>query len=79
MLGFVPDGCGAPCADQQALLQQVQDAVSVTLMREMVQFLTVGSDAAPDPGWDAGNWRPVMPTDDTVAEAAAAFAALSAD
>ena len=44
VLSFRPDGCGAPCADQQALLQEVREAVNVTPMREMVQFLTVGGD-----------------------------------
>lgn len=78
VLSFRPDGCGAPCADQQALLQEVRDAVNVTPMREMVQFLTVGGDVAPDPDGEAGNWRPVTPADETVTEAAAAFAALSA-
>jgi len=78
VLSFAPEGCGAPCADQQALLQTVQEAVNATPMREMVQFLTVGGDVAPDPDGEAGNWRPVTPADETVTEAAAAFAALSA-
>jgi len=78
VLSFVPDGCGAPCANQQALLQEVQEAVNITPMREMVLFLTVGSAAAPDTGWQAENWRLAAPADGTVAEAAAAFAALSA-
>jgi len=77
VLSFRPDGCGAPCADQQALLQEVREAVNVTPMREMVQFLTVGGDVAPDPDGEAANWRSVMPSDETVAAAAAAFAALS--
>lgn len=78
VLSFRPDGCGAPCTDQQTLLQEVRDAVNVTPMREMVQFLTVGGDGAPDPDGEAGNWRSVMPSDETVTEAAAAFAVLSA-
>jgi len=78
VLSFLPEGCGAPCADQQALLQTVQEAVNVTPMREMVEFLTVGSTAAEAAGWDAGNWRFVLPDDSTVAGAAEAFAALSA-
>lgn len=77
VLSFVPESCGAPCADQQALLQAVQEAVNVTPMREMVEFVTVGEVAAQDRGWDAGNWRALTPTDNTVTEAAAAFAALS--
>ncbi|MBA4782143.1 MAG: cytochrome-c oxidase [Rhizobiales bacterium] len=78
VLSFRPDGCDAPCADQQALLQEVLDAVNVTPMRDMVQFLTVGGDVAPDPDGEAANWRSVMPTNETVEAAAAAFAALSA-
>ncbi|MEM9762960.1 MAG: cytochrome-c oxidase [Pseudomonadota bacterium] len=78
VLSFRPDGCGEPCADQQALLQEVREAVNVTPMREMVQFLTVGGDAAPDPDGEAENWHSVSPADETVVEAAAAFAALSA-
>ncbi len=78
VLSFLPEGCGTPCADQQALLQEVRDAVNVTPMRELVQFMTVSGDAAPDPDGEAGNWRSVMPSDETVEAAAAAFAALSA-
>jgi hypothetical protein len=73
-----PESCGAPCADQQALLQAVQEAVNVTPMREMVEFLTVSDAAAHGTEWDAGNWRALTPTDDTVSDAAGAFAALSA-
>lgn len=78
VLSFAPEGCGAPCANQQALLQGVQEAVNITPMRDMVLFVTMGREAADDPGWQAGNWRRAMPTDGTVAEAARAFAALSA-
>jgi hypothetical protein len=78
VLSLVPESCGAPCADQQALLQAVQEAVNVTPMREMVEFLTVSDAAAHGPEWDAGNWRAITPTDDTVMDAAGAFAALSA-
>lgn len=78
VLSFVPESCGAPCADQQVLLQAVQEAVNVTPMREMVAFLTVSDAAAQGPGWEPGNWRALTPTDDTVTDAAASFAALSA-
>ena len=78
VLSFLPEGCGTPCADQQALLQEVRDAVNVTPMRELVQFMTVSGDAALDPDGEAGNWRSVMPSDETVEAAAAAFAAVSA-
>lgn len=47
VLSFVPQDCGAPCADQQAALVEAQAAVNVTPMREMVTFVTVGpADAA---------------------------------
>lgn len=78
VLSFAPEGCDAPCTEQQALLKEVQEAVNVTPMRDMVLFLTVGSETAEDPGWQAGTWRRAMPTDGKVAEAAASFAALSA-
>lgn len=78
VLSFAPEGCGAPCANQQTLLQGVQEAVNITPMRDMVLFMTVGSETAEGPGWQAGNWRRATPADDTMAEAAAAFAALSA-
>lgn len=78
VLSFRPDGCGALCADQQALLQEVRDAVNITPMRDMVQFPTFSGDAAFEPDEEAGNWRSFNPADGTVVETAAAFAALSA-
>jgi len=78
VLSLVPESCGASCADQQALLQAVQEAVNVTPMREMVEFLTVSDAAALGPEWDAGNWRALTPTDDAMTDAVGAFAALSA-
>lgn len=78
VLSFVPEGCGAPCVGQQALLQEVQAAVNVTPMREMVVFLTVGGAEAPGPVWHEANWRSAMPENGIVAEAATTFAALSA-
>lgn len=72
-LSFAPEGCGAPCAAQQALLQRVQEGVNVTPMREQVVFLTVGPATA---GWDDVNWQPVT-AEGGAAEAAASFAALS--
>jgi len=70
VISFAPDGCGALCDNQQALLHKVQAGVNVTPMREMVTFLTVGPAAE---GWDDTNWHVVA-----VGSAAAdAFAALS--
>jgi hypothetical protein len=76
VLSFVPDGCGAPCADQQALLQGVQEAVNMTPMRGMVLFVTLSDADKPDPGWQAENWR-LVPADGSVAQASNDFAALS--
>lgn len=72
VVSFAPEGCGAPCGAQQALLREVQAGVNVTPMREMVMFLTVGPAAAR--GWDEANWHPVAAASDA---AAARFAALS--
>lgn len=74
VLSFAPEDCGAPCAEQQALLREVQHGVNVTPMRERVIFLTVGPSS--DTGSDGVNWQAVTAEDDT-AEAAASFAALS--
>lgn len=49
VLSFVKDGSGGPCADQQALLQGVQEAVNIMPMRGMFLFQKV-SDAAPETG-----------------------------
>ena len=72
VLSFTPEGCGAPCEDQQDLLQDVQTEVNDTLMRDQVVFLTVGANAVN--GWDETNWRSLSSDDD---EAADSFAALS--
>lgn len=78
VLSFVPEGCGKPCADQQALLHEVQKSINVTPMREMVLFVTLGRRDVTDTGWEAVNWRPAAPADGTpVAEIAETFAALS--
>ena len=74
VLSFIPSACGTPCAAQQALLREVQDAVNVTPMREMVVFLTAG--AATEPDWDGQNWSRVAAENGTAA-AAASYAALS--
>ena len=39
VLSFVPAGCGAPCADQQRLLNEVQSKIGVTPMGGMVSFV----------------------------------------
>ena len=74
VISFAPEGCGAPCEAQQALLREVQEGVNVTPMREMVVFLTAGT--VPDPGWDDANWSRVAVENGT-APAAASFSALS--
>jgi len=73
VISFTPEGCGAPCEAQQALLREVQAGVNVTPMREMVTFLTVGPAAA---GWDSTNWR-AMSIEGGIPEAADDYAALS--
>jgi len=75
VVSFAPEGCGAPCTAQQALLREVQAGVNITPMRDMVIFLTVGP--ATDAGWDRVNWQPVMAEGGEV-ETAASFADLSA-
>lgn len=75
ILSFASEECSAPCEAQQALLQEVQEAVNVTPMRKMVIFLTVGS--ATDTGWDNSNWRRITSENGT-APASASFASLSA-
>ena len=72
VLSFAPEGCGAPCEDQQVLLQDVQAEVNDTLMRDQVVFLTVG--AHDGDGWDETNWRALSGDD---GKAADSFAALS--
>tara|TARA_R110000751_G_scaffold43895_8_gene100910 strand:- start:1932 stop:2318 length:387 start_codon:yes stop_codon:yes gene_type:complete len=57
VLSFLPRECGTTCADQQALLADVQEAVNVTPMRDMVSFVTVASPGSPiAPGWGDANW-----------------------
>jgi len=46
VLSFVPEGCGAPCAAQQALLARVRGAVNITPMRDMVTFIVVAEAVA---------------------------------
>ena len=78
VLSFVSDGCGEPCADQQALLAQVQEAIDATPMREMVSFVSVASPGVYPEGPDAANWIAARPREPQTAEAlAASFAALS--
>ena len=78
VLSFVPEGCGEPCADQQALLAEVQEAIDVTPMREMVSFVSVASPGVSPEGPDAPNWIAARPREPQPADAlAASFAALS--
>lgn len=75
VVSFAPEGCGAPCFAQQALLREVQEGLNITPMRDMVTFLTVGP--ASSASWDSANWQAI-----TVAsgmdEALTSFGALSA-
>ena len=78
VLSFVPDACGELCADQQALLAEVQEAISVTPMRNMVTFVSVASPGVSSEGPDAANWVAARPREPQTADAlAASFAALS--
>lgn len=77
VLSFLPEGCGAPCADQQAALREVQRSLNVTPMRDMVLFVTVGAATLSDPAWDSANWQGAVAGTGPVADAAGAFAALS--
>ncbi|WP_144431869.1 cytochrome-c oxidase [Jannaschia rubra] len=79
VLSFLPQECGTPCADQQALLAEVQEAVNVTPMREMVSFVTVASSGSPvAPGRDDANWLGLTPREEgAVAELGAEWAELS--
>lgn len=73
VISFAPEGCGAPCEAQQALLREAQEGVNVTPMREMVTFLTIGLATE---GWDSKNWHAIS-TEGGVSEAADDYAALS--
>ena len=78
VLSFVPEGCGDPCAAQQALLAQVREAVNVTPMRDMVSFVAVteGGDGGEKPA--ASNLITVDPSNGaTAASLATRFAELS--
>lgn len=80
VLSFVPEGCGAPCAEQQKALASVQAGVNSSPMRDMVTFLTLHPDRQPIDGtWQAANWRSLIPDgNETVASLAGEFAELSA-
>ena len=79
VLSFFPDECGSPCAEQQALLVEVQKSINITPMREMVTFLTVASPEAPAvEGWDGTNWlRVTAGGGDTITELIAELGELS--
>lgn len=64
VLSFVPIDCGAPCADQQALLARVRDGVNASPMLSMVTFLVVSDSDDPVPEPSAENVivaRPQVP------------------
>jgi len=73
VISFAPEGCGAPCEEQQTLLRKVQEGVNVTPMLEMVTFLTIGPAAE---GWDSTNWHAIS-IEGGIPEAADDYAALS--
>lgn len=75
VVSFAPEGCGAPCFAQQALLREVQEGLNITPMRDMVIFLTVGP--ASSAGWDSAKWQSITAVGG-VGEASTSFAALSA-
>jgi hypothetical protein len=79
VVSFVPQKCGAPCAEQQAVLAAVQAQVNVSLMKEMVTFVTVqDADVSVEAPWDGANWKLVTPSGGTTITAIAdRFAALS--
>ena len=78
VLSFIPDGCGEPCAAQQALLGEVLDSISVTPMRHMVMFLTVGSGEIATDDATASNARTaLLAGDQGVQTLADRFAAMS--
>lgn len=79
IISFVPEGCGDPCVEQQAVLAVVQAQVNVSPMKEMVTFVTVqDADAPIEAPWDDANWRLAVPSAGATAVAAAdRFAALS--
>ncbi len=55
VLSFVPTDCGAPCAEQQALLTKVRDGINSSLMLSMVTFLIVSDAEDPAFGETAEN------------------------
>lgn len=79
VLSFVPQDCGNPCAEQQAVLVAVQAQVNVSPMKEMVTFVTVrDADVSIEAPWDGVNWKGVTLTDGAkLIAAVGSFAALS--
>lgn len=61
VLSFVPADCGAPCAEQQALLAKVRDGVNSSPMLSMVTFLIVSDAEDPAFGATAENIVVVRP------------------
>ena len=78
VLSFAPEGCGASCAAQQALLARVREAVNVTPMRDMVTFVTVAEAGDGGETSAASNLITVEPSNGaTAASLAARLADLS--
>lgn len=79
VVSFVPETCGAPCSDQQALVGKVQESIDITPMREMVKFVTVTAEPVVSEGKRGSNWITARPNgENSVAAIAGTFASLSA-
>jgi cytochrome oxidase Cu insertion factor (SCO1/SenC/PrrC family) len=78
VLSFVPDSCDVPCSDQMALLAKAQEAIDVTPMREMVDFVIVASQDADIEDRRLSNWTIARPyREQSVAELEDTFGTLS--
>ncbi len=78
VLSFVPEDCGSPCDEPQALLSRVRDAVNITPMRDMVMFVGIANAGGGGAAASELNLVTVTPAGEaTVASLVARFAALS--
>lgn len=78
VLSFYPAACGTPCANQQARLADVQQALEITPMRSMVTFVTVASPEVPPlKSWESHNWIRANAPDEPAAAAGTAYRNLS--
>ena len=81
VLSFVPEGCGDPCAAQQALLARVREGVNITPMRDMVTFVTVAEtgDGASAGGGEKPAASNLITVEPAIGATAASMAARFAD